>query len=33
LLQVHADATIILPLLISQTFAKHWVPKTGDPDE
>lgn len=25
--KVCADATIIFPLLISQTFSKHWVPK------
>ncbi len=24
--QVHGDATILFPLLISQTFAKHWKP-------
>ena len=26
--QVHGDATILFPLLVSQTFAKHWKPVT-----
>ncbi|GAX73928.1 hypothetical protein CEUSTIGMA_g1378.t1 [Chlamydomonas eustigma] len=28
--KVYADATVILPLLLSQTFAKHWKPKEKD---
>ena len=27
LMQVYADATVMLPLIISQTFAKTWKPK------
>lgn len=29
--KVYGDATILLPLIISQTFAKHWEPKPASP--
>ncbi|GFH28772.1 uncharacterized protein HaLaN_27317, partial [Haematococcus lacustris] len=29
--QVYGDATILLPLIISQTFAKHWERKPALP--
>jgi deoxyhypusine synthase len=32
MLQVYADATVVFPLIVSQTFAKGYTPPTTRPE-